>query len=204
MSAKRGAPQVANEFYKTPGWCTRAIIPHLPAAGLLCDAGCGDGAIAEEFLKFWTRYHVFGVEIDEALAKTAATKFDVECADFLKYDGDADLIVSNPPFSMAREFLEHSLAITAKSRGTCAFLLRLNWLASQERMAFNRANMADVFVLPRRPSFRNGTTDATDYGWFVYGPGRGGRYSILEVEKSTRSAKGTNTEPIGGGSDVSP
>jgi hypothetical protein len=47
-------------------------------------------------------------------------------------------------------------------------------------------------VLPRRPSFysrpegRTGSTDSSAYGWFVWGPGRGGRWQILDVEPAPK------------------
>jgi hypothetical protein len=66
--------------------------------------------------------------------------------------------------------------------GTAAFLLRLNWLGGQARAAWHRANPCDVYVLPRRPSFTGKGTDATEYAWMVWGTGRGGRWSVLEVE----------------------
>jgi hypothetical protein len=36
-------------------------------------------------------------------------------------------------------------------------------------------------VLPKRPSFTGGGTDATEYAWMVWGPTRTGRLRILEV-----------------------
>jgi hypothetical protein len=42
------------------------------------------------------------------------------------------------------------------------------------------ATACDVYVLSKRPSFSgNGKTDATAYAWFLFGPGRGGRWQVL-------------------------
>lgn len=49
-----------------------------------------------------------------------------------------------------------------------AFLLRLNWLASQKRAFWLRKNTPSVYVLPKRPSFTGKGTDATDYCWAVW------------------------------------
>jgi hypothetical protein len=92
----------------------------------------------------------------------------------------ATLLVTNPPYSLAAEFIQRALERYRKSID-CAFLLRLNYLGSQKRAAFHREHPSDVFVLPRRPSFTGKGTDATEYAWFVWGPGRGGRWSILDV-----------------------
>ena len=45
MSAtNRSNVRVASDFYATPAWCTRAILPHLPVTSVL-DPCAGDGAI---------------------------------------------------------------------------------------------------------------------------------------------------------------
>jgi hypothetical protein len=45
-------------------------------------------------------------------------------------------------------------------------LLRLNYLEGVERAEFWRRCAPDVYVLPNRPSFHGGGTDATAYAWF--------------------------------------
>lgn len=50
------------------------------------------------------------------------------------------------------------------------------------RADFHRRHPSDVFVLPRRPSFTGGGTDATEYAWFVWGPGRGNRWYVLTID----------------------
>jgi len=105
----------------------------------------------------------------------------------------ADLILTNPPFSLALEFLQKSLA-EAKTVG---YLLRLNFLGSRKRRDFWNANKpTHCFVLSERPVFawycqdrkgcgaqyRPGTTtvcidcgkpvraqtDSIEYAWFMW------------------------------------
>lgn len=68
-----------------------------------------------------------------------------------------DCIITNPPYSLAEEFLRKSLEIAP----VVCFLLRLNFLGSQKRAAFLSKNPPDVYVLSERPSFVNGKTDST-------------------------------------------
>jgi hypothetical protein len=90
-----------------------------------------------------------------------------------------DLILANPPFKLAMEFLERALA-EVEFGGEVAFLLRLCFLASMKRAAFHRSHPCDIYILPKRPSFTpDGRTDSADYAWFVYGPGHAGAWSIL-------------------------
>lgn len=227
-----GNERHADDFYETPGWCTRAVLPRLArsnsgpviSSDAFCvyrrpfsvlDAGSGTGAILRAVAKFYgvghtEQFPMIGVEKSEERVRRANEhepypdhELRFEQADFLSVrgliDGDElslcdrrgnqkfDLIISNPPYAEAEKFVEHALTIGT----TCCFLLRLNWLASKKRAAFHRAHPSDVFVLPRRPSFTGGGTDATEYAWFVWGPTnveeclnggrRGNRWHLLDV-----------------------
>lgn len=143
-----------DDFYKTPAWCTRAILPHLRTPRLVLDPACGDGAILRELAVFWPAVTRFGLEIDEGRAATARAFGEVFVGDALgpRSWGDPDLIVGNPPFALAIEFVQRSLEEVADD-GQVAMLLRLPWLASMGRSRFLRANTPSVNVLPRRPEF---------------------------------------------------
>lgn len=104
--------------------------------------------------------------------------------------------------------------------GFVAALLRLNWMASKSRVEFHRKHPAHIVALSKRPSFdgpkgrlvpkktktgrvvrKNGkivlvrrkTTDATDYGWFIWGDGKEGRWDVADPppkeRKETMAAK---------------
>lgn len=63
---------------------------------------------------------------------------------------DVDYCITNPPFSLALEFLEKSLAECV----SVIYLLRLNFLGAQSRRIFWQANRpSHVMVLPKRPVF---------------------------------------------------
>lgn len=170
------------DFFETPSWVVDAIVPHLPCALDVLDPCAGKGAIlkalgAAEGRKF---ANLRGIEIDPA--HLGPEQPFVDEGDALSLDWETPrLVVMNPPFGLAQEFLEKALAEIAPG-GTVAALLRLAFLESTKRAGFHRAAPADVFVLARRPSFIGGKTDSSAYGWFVYGPGRGGRWFVLGGE----------------------
>lgn len=188
-STNRGGKRSEADFYATPGWVTRAILPHVPIDGLVL---CGDGAMMHELVLAGAG-RVVGVEIDAGRAHTAAARVSavVHHADFLSAPvalrfGPWDLIITNPPFSLAQRFVERALA-DVRVGGTVAMLLRLAFLERQARAPFHRAHPSDVYVLPKRPSFSaDGATDSSAYAWFVWGPGRGGRWQILDVDGEGR------------------
>lgn len=92
------------------------------------------------------------------------------------------LIWTNPPYKLGQAFVERALD-EIDPMGTVAMLLRLAFMAGQGRRGMWTRRMADVYVLPKRPSFVHGKTDNSEYAWFVWGPERGGEWSRLEVSK---------------------
>jgi len=171
MSAtNRGAVRTPHDFYATPRETARQLQRWLvqqqirvgtaldPSAGegaLLLDLGCGRYAyeIREEcrpaLEDFCSRY-----TIGDALTEIPRT------------GGQYDLVISNPPYSLAREFVTAYRYVGH----TAAFLLRLGFLASQSRAPWWAEDPpAHVLVLPKRPSFTgDGKSDSADYMWCVW------------------------------------
>lgn len=86
------------------------------------------------------------------------------------------VVVSNPPYSLALEFVEAALKVVEPEVGVVAFLMRDGFLHSQGRAAFWRANRCDHLFLDRRPSFTGKGTASDDYVWCLWpGSGPGGR-----------------------------
>lgn len=227
------------DFFATPAWVVKAILPHLtfpyrrtklrePLRPIsICDPCAGQGAIlaALQDAKNGAVIQTFGFEISQELVQDSFMVADhvtqrdaLTPAPWRTRDGhDADLIVMNPPFVSAFEFVERALSEVG-AHGEVAVLLRLAFLASEKRRVFHQKRPSDLFILPKRPSFcvvvrckaKCGwevmlspearlprlcvschgpvvvtRTDSADYAWFLYGPGRGGRWSILETPNAT-------------------
>ena len=85
--------------------------------------------------------------------------------DYLKanFPQSYDLIITNPPFSKAKEFLEKSLT----EANSVWYLLRVNFLASKNRVDWWQDKLpTHLLILSARPSFTGKGTDATEYAWF--------------------------------------
>ena len=158
-STGRNDVRRVDDFYATPSWCVEAIQPYLPERPChVIDAGCGTGAIAKA-LTYETNI-ITGVETDEERYLAACEHCRMVLhGDFLdeRTVGDADiplieLVIANPPFKLAMEFVRRGLEIAGEN-GTVCMLLRLAFLESQGRRDFNQANPYDVYVMPQRPSF---------------------------------------------------
>ncbi len=171
------------DFYETPSWAIRALAPVLPVkeGDRILDPGCGTGAILRTIGAMYPENEIVGLEKEEGrfLAAQDSTDLPVVQGDFFQHRETCDVIVSNPPYSHALEFVQHALTLAP----VVAMLLRLPWLASIKRAEWHRENPARVCVLPKRPSFTaDGKTDATEYAWFIWGTDFPGTWHILEID----------------------
>lgn len=163
MSATGRRPvRVDQDVYATPAYCVEKLLPWLdfeprpPSARVTFFEPCrGDGAISDRIPQHVYREYC---EIREG-------------TDYLTTPVPrTDLIITNPPYSLAQEFLSKSLS----EADTVVYLLRLNFLGSVTRKPFWNAHQpSHVFTITPRPRFVNGGSDACEYGWFVWD--RGGR-----------------------------
>jgi len=72
-----------------------------------------------------------------------------------------DLIITNPPFSLAMNFLKKALIVSERR---VAMLFRLGFFGSKKRNDFWLNNMPKYcFIHSRRPSFDGGGSDNSEY-----------------------------------------
>jgi len=162
MSAtNRGAVRNKNDFYPTPQEPIEKILNEIDFSDVshFFEPCRGGGAIFNH------------IKVDKSYAELS------EGIDYLTTDFNTDLIITNPPFSIALEFLEKSL----KEAKTVVYLLRLNFMGSQKRKSFWQNNPpSHLFTLSKRPSFTGKGTDSTEYAWFVWDGGGGILKSLKE------------------------
>lgn len=174
MSAtNRGAKRKESDFYPTP---YSAIESFLLNYGMKTDSKilepcAGNGNIIRCLRDFGYK-NIDAVEIREEEKHNLYELADnVYIEDFLKanhLNGRYDVIITNPPFSQALEFIEKSLDIV-KPGGLVIMLLRTNFLESKRRFDFwQKHPLTGLYVLHQRPSFTGKGTDATSYSWFVW------------------------------------
>lgn len=86
-----------------------------------------------------------------------------------EFDNKFDMIITNPPFAFALEFLKKALN-DVKYGGYVVMLLRLNFLGSRTRNEWLRNNMPyEIYVHGKRISFTDdGKTDSIEYAHFVW------------------------------------
>ena len=147
---KQGVRLNATDFYPTPPWCYENLTIDWSQFNSAHEPCRGDGRI-QTFLE------TKGVPCTYSEIR--------EDKDFFDWKEDVDLILTNPPFSLAQEFIDHSIDHAA----TVFMLLRLNYLGSIKRHEWWVSKPpAALWVFSKRPSFTGNGTDATDYAWFCW------------------------------------
>ena len=176
MSATgRGARGGAGrDSFPTPDWLTEAILPHLEprlrAIGAwdsltVYEPACGEAqAIAKVIKRKWPHASVTTSDI--------VAPWNV---DFLTTAPTAayDLIITNPPFKLAYEFIQRAQQWKRTPDSLVVMLLRFQFLGSKKRAKWLRQFTPAVAVTPKRPSFslnRHGKpgVDFTEYAWMLW------------------------------------
>jgi hypothetical protein len=157
-----GRPEA--DFYPTPRDAVEALLANEKFEGSIWENSCGDGAICR-VLEDWGYENILATDlVDRGYGETGH--------DFLTSPYRADNVVMNPPFSMAQEFVELSLARTT---GKVAMLGKLVFLEGQKRKPFFAATpLARVYVFSKRVNFYRGgekgsySTSTMCFAWFVW------------------------------------
>ena len=164
-STSRAMRGESRDFYATPEPVTRAIIPYLTSllgdrhSVRVLEPAAGDGAICRVVgSAFNTTCEAIDVcpqwQHEDAIGYDSASPLEPWRRDFLALPADPsfDLVITNPPFSLAYAFVQHSLE-WLRPGGVSAMLLRVGFLEGIERHEWLREHVPDIAILPHRPSF---------------------------------------------------
>ncbi|MEE3428396.1 MAG: hypothetical protein VZQ55_05465 [Ruminococcus sp.] len=175
MSAtNRGAKRAESDFYATPLECISNFLAntdYIKPGDFILEPSAGNGNIIKALRAAGYDNHITAVEIRQEEFFTLLKYADkVGVFDFLTENDlqTFDVIIGNPPYSLAQEFIDKSLSML-KPGGRLIFLLRTNFLESKKRRAWWQDKLpSGLFVCSQRPSFTGKGTDATSYSWFVW------------------------------------
>lgn len=155
-----------NDFYRTPDFCTWALLKRERFEGTVWEPACGDGAIGRVIGAFG-RHH-FATDL-------IYRGYGVGDRDFLQEPCLlAPNIITNPPYKLADDFVLHARALGATK---IAMLLRLAWLEGEKRRkrVFVEHPPSRIWVFSGRQTLWRGddpnprtTGGATAYAWFVW------------------------------------
>lgn len=188
MSAAGRGPRggEAADYFTSPSWTVRRLLeswtpPVWHPNSVWAEPGAGNGAIiaavdgatdicrARGILRgaAWRAFEIR--EEEHAGLERLCGPGRVTIGNFLHLDGshvdrDVRVVLGNPPYTWAFEFLRQSKLLFPNAE--ILFLLRQAFTASQDRYRFMREHVPDKFELPDRPSFNgDGGGDSADYAW---------------------------------------
>lgn len=157
------------DFYKTPRHAIDSLLEREKFEGIIWECACGDGAISKA---------IKGNVISTDLFDRGFGEFGVN---FLAEKRSVNHIITNPPYSMAKQFIYHALN---QADQKVAMLLKLNFLESQNRKKmFETTPLRTVYVFSKRISFDMGKKSGKGKGllafaWFVWERGYQGKPTI--------------------------
>jgi len=179
---KHNTNRIKDDYYPTPAWCIDIFLPYIDTSGYILEPSAGDGNIVRSLLKFGVKKEqIEAWELDEERAITCSKIVRTLNVDafLVSPNKRPNLIIGNPPYSLALEFVKLSLR-TIANNGTVAMLLPLAFVTSVQRSIFHHNNPSDIFVFSNRIRFTyEGGGPLTDVAWYVWGPNRGNKWHLL-------------------------
>ena len=122
--------RVKNDYYATPYETTEALLNTVDFKGNFLEPCVGGGHIADVIKRYYPSSEIFTLDlVDRDYPNTVVGDFTT-----YEFDRQFDSIITNPPFSIAQEFLEKgSITIDKEYNGDVAIDIYAKLKKEQER-----------------------------------------------------------------------
>jgi hypothetical protein len=166
--------RVENDYYATPYEATKMLLNEVKFNGDFLEPCVGGGHIADIIKEYYSNSNIIGCDlVDRGYENTLVV-------DFLehKFDEKFDNIITNPPYSLAQEFLEKSMEVL-NDDGKIAMFLKIQFLEGNKRKEmFKKFPPKYVYVFSKRQNpWRNGSqvdengkpwASTMCFAWFIW------------------------------------
>jgi hypothetical protein len=152
-----------DDFYPTPTWVTEAFLDRVEFSKCVWEPACGDGAISKVLLE--RGHNVMSADLYDHGYGFSPLNF-LEVNDVTPRD-----IITNPPYNIAKEFVDHALKVGGRK---VAMLLRLSFLESKARKEwFKTTPLKTVYVMSKRVTMypsgeRTAGSGTMAMAWFLW------------------------------------
>lgn len=175
-----------DDFYATDPAALEALLDHCSyylhnlfcANPIIWECACGNGNLAKLLTK--NGFVVYASDLKDR-------GFGNVHIDFLntKIDNCPPIILTNPPYSLATEFIEHALEILPEN-GLYIALMNITYLAGQKRYerVYRYGSLREVYIFSKRIGcWKNGQRDdkkahIINYAWYVFQKGYKGQPTL--------------------------
>jgi hypothetical protein len=155
--------------FQTPAYAINPLLPYISKDKPIWECAAGKGNLVKAFTNLG--YTCFGTD-----ALTGQSFF------LYQPNQRFDVIVTNPPFSLKQEFLEHAYCLGKPF----AFLLPLTTLETKKRQDLFKKYGLEVILLDRRVNFEtpsgNGKGSWFATAWFTWGLNIGQQLTFVKME----------------------
>jgi hypothetical protein len=155
-----GYERKERDLYETPEWVTKALIPHVRKPSCVWEPACGSGKMARP--------------LDGAGFLVCSSDIDTG-TDFLRQMdpmGGADAIITNPPYELATEFVQHAIRLTQRTDGYVAMLLRTDFdhAKTRQNLFGLSPRFAKKIVLTKRIKWFEDSKGqpSFNHAWFIW------------------------------------
>lgn len=154
-----GYERKALDLYETPPWVTAALVPHLGSDLHVWEPAAGSGRMVLALAD--AGYLVEASDIAGG-------------RDFLQTGEifNCDVIVTNPPYTLAREFIDHALRIMRPAMGRVAMLLRTDFdhAKTRQHLFGDCDQFSKKLVLTKRIVWFDGPGAAPSFNhaWYIW------------------------------------
>ena len=163
-----GSPKykrIPGDFYPTPQWVTEILMGRVDLRDAVWEPACGEGHMSTVLMN---GLFVYSSDI-------SAVSFDHPGTDFLRcreLPFGVRSIVTNPPYSLAEEFVRHALRLTEPVGGQVCMLLNRLWDTAKTRKdLFEHPAFQKQIVITKRIQWIPGELKASprqNHMWCVW------------------------------------
>lgn len=164
-SSRRNGNRDQSDFYPTPAYATHALLKREVFNGDVWEPACGNGAISEVVKEYGNI-----VKSSDLVVRG----YGEAPVDFLSTDRSVRNIITNPPFNLSLEFVQHA-KLCAKNK--IAMFLKLAFLEGSKRQEMFRDKffpLSKVYVFSKRVRLdKNGIpmgckSEMIAFAWFIW------------------------------------
>lgn len=164
-----------DDYYCTPPQAVEELLKRESFCHYVLEPAVGGGSIAAVLVDYDHKVQSMDI-VDRGYAGTEVRDFLTTTKDDLNFSPD---IITNPPYALAKEFVEHALDISMDGVKVAMFL-KIQFLESKKRYElFKKYPPKKIYVFVNRVNCgKNGVfgkeSSAVCYAWFVWEKGYSG------------------------------
>lgn len=167
ISKKASSGKIKNGFVQTPSYVTNELLNNEVFEGNILEPCCGKGAISEEFRK--KGYNITSSDlIDYGYG---------EIKDLFQITDNYDNIVTNPPFALKIDMIEHLLRLTNKKLVLLWYTKNIGNLIESKRSI----GLKNIYVFKKRIEWKE-TKIGWLFAWYVWEKGYEGDVKIRYIK----------------------